>query len=598
MIVPMKKVFVVAQKKETAGVLHDLRDLGVVHVEPQDFPSGVHVGEVAEEVNALRQAIFVLQAASTAGKPVAQERLSDWRQKTREILQLSSEAQQYRENMSKRQMLINQWESWGNFDPEDIKVLATQGIYVQLFERLQKDKTPVPEGVIVHTVSTQKGLWRCVAISRQEIKLPFTVISPPTMSLQQMKSLQQEELAKMEEYQKKIRGNARYLYFLQEVLKEREEALRFEEVVGGMKVEDHLTWLKGYCPVAECPRLEAAVKLRGWGLLLESPADGDKVPTLIKNPPWVEIIKPVFAIINVLPGYKEADISVVFLIFFSIFFGILIGDAGYGLLFLALTLLAQLKLKNKVKEKSPFYLIYVLSGCAIVWGVLTGTFLGTTLLGQFIKPVAGWLTENKNVQWLCFLLGTIHLTIAHVWRFTTKLPAVSAYAELGWVLVLWSAFLKASEMILGIPLWGFVKFIFLGGIGFISMDILWGARNKNLLCFLGNILISLVLSFFSMISAFTDIVSYIRLFAVGLAGVAVADAFNEMALGFGFNSVAAGFMTTFILVLGHLFNIVLCGFGILVHGLRLNVLEFSGHLGLEWAGIKYDPFRKLNKSSA
>jgi V/A-type H+-transporting ATPase subunit I len=202
------------------------------------------------------------------------------------------------------------------------------------------------------------------------------------------------------------------------------------------------------------------------------------------------------------------------------------------------------------------------------------------------------LTESKNVQLFCFFLGCLHLTIAHGWRLILKFPAISAYAELGWIFILWSAFLKANEMILAMPLPDFVVYLFCYGIFLVIMNIFWEARDKNILKFIGQIFVNFVISFFSVISAFTDLVSYIRLFAVGLAGAAVADAFNQMAIQVGFNNFTAGLITSFILVVGHVFNIILSGFGVLVHGLRLNVLEFSGHMGLEWTGIKYDPFRK------
>jgi V/A-type H+-transporting ATPase subunit I len=128
------------------------------------------------------------------------------------------------------------------------------------------------------------------------------------------------------------------------------------------------------------------------------------------------------------------------------------------------------------------------------------------------------------------------------------------------------------------------------GVAIVIYDISRGPK--------GQIPVGIVLLLFSIISAFTDIISYVRLFAVGLAGVAVADAFNHMALSIGFNNVASGIAASLILVVAHLFNIVLCGFGVLVHGLRLNVLEFSGHLGLEWAGFKYEPFRKIKQSAS
>ena len=102
---------------------------------------------------------------------------------------------------------------------------------------------------------------------------------------------------------------------------------------------------------------------------------------------------------------------------------------------------------------------------------------------------------------------------------------------------------------------------------------------------LGNLLLNLI-------NNFTDIVSYIRLFAVGLATVAVADSFNKMAMEVGFGSLAAGLLTAFILLLGHSLNILLGPMSILVHGVRLNVLEFCNHLDIKWSGFSYRPLKE------
>ena len=94
----------------------------------------------------------------------------------------------------------------------------------------------------------------------------------------------------------------------------------------------------------------------------------------------------------------------------------------------------------------------------------------------------------------------------------------------------------------------------------------------------------------NVVNTFTDIVSYIRLFAVGLATVAVADATNTMAAEVG------GVWFFIILLIGHTINVVLALMAILVHGLRLNVLEFSGHLNMEWTGFNYAPFKKIKNA--
>jgi len=101
----------------------------------------------------------------------------------------------------------------------------------------------------------------------------------------------------------------------------------------------------------------------------------------------------------------------------------------------------------------------------------------------------------------------------------------------------------------------------------------------------------LITTFLSIIGSFSDVVSYIRLFAVGMASVAIADAFNQMAEGFGWSSAATGLATVLVLLIGHGLNIVLGAMAVLVHGVRLNVLEFSNHLNMEWSGIEYNPFK-------
>ena len=98
--------------------------------------------------------------------------------------------------------------------------------------------------------------------------------------------------------------------------------------------------------------------------------------------------------------------------------------------------------------------------------------------------------------------------------------------------------------------------------------------------------------FLNTISAFGNVMSYIRLFAVGMASLAIAQSFNNMAAGFKGPLMVAGIA---IMVIGHALNIVMGFLSVVVHGVRLNLLEFSGQLGMEWSGTAYDPFRKRNK---
>jgi V/A-type H+-transporting ATPase subunit I len=290
--------------------------------------------------------------------------------------------------------------------------------------------------------------------------------------------------------------------------------------------------------------------------------------------------------IKTIPGYKEVDVSMWFLLFFSIFFGMLIGDAGYGAIFFIINLFCHIKFRNKVKDKSIFFLTYILSAATIAWGVLSGTFFGQAYLPERVGPLLPYLRDNMNVQALCFFIGAAHLSIAHIWKFLRKFPSLKAFSEVGWIAILWGANFLARSLILGEVFASFGKWLFIGGAGLI---ILFTNPSKNILKSCGSGIGNFLLN---IINSFTDVVSYIRLFAVGAATVAVADAFNQMALEVGQGSVVMGLVTALILFFGHTLNILLGAMAVLVHGVRLNVLEFSSHLDMEFSGVEYAPFKE------
>ena len=193
------------------------------------------------------------------------------------------------------------------------------------------------------------------------------------------------------------------------------------------------------------------------------------------------------------------------------------------------------------------------------------------------------LTDTKVLQTFCFFLGALQLSIAHLWRAIIKFPSLTAIAEIGWITILWAAFFLARTLILGemFPYSG--KWLIIAGI---TMVILFSSPQRNILKTIGKGLASVSLS---LMNNFTDVVSYIRLFAVGLAGVAIADTVNTLA------STASGgnwLISAPILLIGHSINFVLGPVGVLVHGVRLNVLEFSSHAGVSWSGIEYKPLKE------
>jgi len=236
---------------------------------------------------------------------------------------------------------------------------------------------------------------------------------------------------------------------------------------------------------------------------------------------------------------------------------------------------------------APFYLFYILSSSAIIWGLLTASFFGQEwLLERSLKPLLPALGDDKNVRTLCFFIGALHLSIAHIWRVLIQFPSPVALTDVGWISILWGAFFLAKVLILGAQMPVFGPWLIISGM---ALVVLFSNPRKNILKGISAGLGTLLLN---VINNFTDVVSYIRLFAVGLAGVAVADAFNKMASGVGFKGIIPGLLSSFILLAGHGLNVLLGPMSVLVHGVRLNVLEFCTHLDIKWSGFPYKPLKE------
>jgi V/A-type H+-transporting ATPase subunit I len=267
----------------------------------------------------------------------------------------------------------------------------------------------------------------------------------------------------------------------------------------------------------------------------------------------------------------------------------LVGDAGYGLLFLGMSFFAKSRLK--AVPAHVFTLVNIMSVCTIVWGVVTGSWFGLTNLeslggglpAAFTIP---WLTGDNaagNIMLLTFLIGAVHLTIAHAWTFIRLYPSSQCWAQIGWILTTWTMFFAARSMVLLKDFPSVMFGVLTAGILLLVVFMVPPKRLKTEW-------VSLVMLPLNLISNFVDVVSYVRLFAVGAATFAVASAFNSMAMDMGFSGILTGLLSAFVLFFGHVLNILLAAMSVLVHGVRLNILEFAGHMGLTWAGVKYEPF--------
>jgi V/A-type H+-transporting ATPase subunit I len=195
-------------------------------------------------------------------------------------------------------------------------------------------------------------------------------------------------------------------------------------------------------------------------------------------------------------------------------------------------------------------------------------------------------------QFFCFTVGAVHLVWAHLKNVRKGLPSLAAISQAGWLAMMVGLYFLVLNMLLKLPLPGFAVPLIGGGLGayFVFVEQTGGNFIKNVFKGLSNFLSI----FLNAVSSFADIISYIRLFAVGLAGASIAQSFNSMAGGMPsfLLRILGG---TIILIFGHGLNMLMNTLSVVVHGIRLNLLEYANHLGMEWSGYSYTPFALKRK---
>jgi len=590
MIVRMRKVTILVSEKDAHGALQALRKLGLIHVKHMHEPTAHRITSIENRLLTTEKVLGSLNSTSVQKEIADKELLTS---SAKEIIACSDKKQELISRLEELGKKLVWFKEWGNISLSSLAELKKSGVFIKLYVCTGSElKRISPEKLVYVIRKAGRKVYAALVSTDHEESLGFAEAEIPH---EDMRSLERKISAVADELEYTNRRLLELSAYRNCFLKLKDDLLRrleFYKVKFGMAHQGSLCCLQGFCPRGSVPQITKLAQREGWGTIIEEPDNPAEVPTLIRNPRWIEIIKPVFKFMGTSPGYAEFDISLPFLIFFSIFFAMLIGDAGYGILFLIFTFSIHKRFRSFPRE--IFLLIYVLSWGTIIWGAVTGTWFGFEEIAQLpvlnslvVGRINSFVDSNQIFMiHLCFLIGAIHLTIAHGIKVFRFINSWSALAQVGWMCIIWGTFFVAGRLILDRPLPDFA--LLLGIVG-AALVVLFSAREKNIL---KGAFISLANLPLKIISSFSDIVSYLRLFAVGYATVAVASTFNNMALGTGFNSFLAGGLSALILFFGHLLNIILGLMAVIVHGLRLNMLEFSGHLDMEWSGKEYKPFKE------
>ncbi len=637
MIVPMKKVSLFIKGDKKQETLKKLRKLGIVHIEITEG-AGEKLVELGEQIALLENAAF------TIGKKKDAEQKSITYKKAlsiaTEIAALEEEKKKCQAERIALNSELDRLKSWGDIDPNSISDLAARGVEVSFYEMPRSEYEALPDSIKTVKLEQSKASLKFLLLESDSV-LDGKVVSSlnscrlvlPQASTEQMRQKISEISARIDAIDEQTASYICYADSIRDAIKLLEKEIEFETYTTGMADENlsangnnavSVAYFKGYIEQENLDRLKISAKKNSWGLLIEEPSEEDNVPTKLKNNRFVSLIYPLTDFLGTVPGYFEYDISGWFLAFILIFFGIIFGDGGYGLLISLVAAIPVIKSLINKKKASPLFLLVGLFGLSTVfWGTLTCTWFGLSpeQLPAWLKslsiPVISnvyadkiwqlpWtdsgvgLTTAQNLQIFCFSLALIQLTVAHIKGAVRNKGKVKMLGDIGSILQLLGIYYLVLSLVVNAQVFSFglviggipvgTLAIALIAIGFVLSFVFSnyeGSIIKSILSSLTNI-VSVLLG---VVNVFSDIVSYIRLWAVGLAGAAISATVNELA-GPLLGNFLFMILAIVLLVFGHGLNMILNVLSVIVHGIRLNTLEFSSHLDMSWSGHKFKPFKE------
>lgn len=601
MIVPMKKYSFLVYHREYEEFLKQIQGLGVVHVIEKES------GDIENEE--LNEQYVLLKDISNAIKflekrDVEKAESPDKKDGRKVLNELKNVQRTFEDAHNKLETLkkeINALEPWGEFSWENIFRLKKAGLKAKFFSSSAKifDESDWKERFYLEEISRKDGHVYFILFKRpeDELELDAEQLLLPTRPLSELKKVETEAeqvISKSEELFDSYAS--RYIPALQQYKKELNEKLSFDLVKLNTlsEAENKLMILEGWVPEDKVTDLNTFLDSTGVYYEKLNPEVKEAPPIKLKNSKFARLYEAIGELYT-FPNYGEIDLTPFFAPFYMLFFGFCLGDAGYGLLITIGTIYGMYKVQPKFK---PLLKLGMYLGIATTFmGIVGGTFFGIFLvkvdwpwLGAYRKLILG----EQSLMYLALGLGYIQVLFGMFIKAANKAKMYGfkhSISQLGWNII----------VMITLPGWALGNFnvipvnianniaLISGIIGAIPA-LFYNTPGKNPLLNLG---VGLWDTYQTASGLLGDILSYIRLFALGLSSAILGNVFNTLAMDLSPDIIIAKqLVMILILAFGHSLNFFMAALGSFVHPLRLTFVEFYKNAGFMGGGKKYEPFSK------
>lgn len=601
MISRMDKYTFLLYHAEVDSFLEELQQLGLVDIEREERAIDDHSQQLYSLLNRYKTILRAL--------PLLKERL-EIEVEEREITSYNFEGEPLEllehfeelltgrreviERISKLERELNESKVWGTINQEDVDKIESLGYRLNYYTVNNKGFKPEwEEKWPIHILNEIDTQLYFVIISREGEELNFDLNSAKSPS--RTYQLVEEELKNCRKVLETTSSTLLSLYNSTELLKvgERREWEKLELYLAGAssqeEVEGKLALLKGFATTEQRDRVEKQLEERGYYYLMEEATEEDNPPISLKNNFFARLYEPIGEL-YMLPRYGELDLTPYFALFYMLFFGMCLGDMGYGLTLIVVGGVAKLKLP---KFKSYLSLAQFLGLGAVIMASLSGSFFGANITEvlRLPKSIGELLLDNTQLFWFAILFGIVQIIFG---RLINAIYSISTkgwqygMSNIGWsIVIVWATWFYATTMgSITIPEW--MHYIALLGA---SLILLFSSDNKNIFIrlFKGGA------AFYDITGFFGDMLSYIRLFGLGAAGAILGMVVNSVAFSLGGVPYIGWLFTLIMLLFGHTLVLLLSALGAFVHPMRLTFVEFYKNAGFEGGGRAFRPLSKAKE---
>ena len=615
MIVKMMKYNIVLFSAERERFIERLRELGMVDITTSGWEPTEADRELVTAIESRTKALAALEQFANSEDYLA----GGARLEKGEVFEAYQSAQATiaaaKSENARLQKSLDEWLPWGDFDCSTLAKLAESGVVLRYFtaQRATFEKSSEEWGANLNiaVVGEDDSTVRFVVIGNgsEEIAIDAQEQKAPTMNNSELK-------AQIEQNEATIKAQNAVLSAVADARKEIEAelaALKSQmqdvriEATADKAAEGLLLVMEGWAEKATSEQVDAVLnEYPNVVYIKENPTEEDETPVKLKNNRFARLFELIGGL-YALPKYGTLDMTPFFAPFYMLFFAICLNDAGYGAIILLLGILMRLLMGEKMRKMS--YLTMICGGATTLFGLATGSLFGLsipTALFDFQAEFFSWALALGVFQILFGMLLNIIFKASH---FGIK----STFSTLGWFIVLVSGCLAAGLQLLNeswvIP--GFttssIAFYVAMGVGLFMMLFLNDLSRKPieyilLYGFLKNFASGLWDTYNNITGLLSDVLSYIRLFAIGLSGGVLAQVFNSLAMGLtgldaGIEQFTVGTVfqilgATAILLVGHAINLFMSTISSFVHPMRLTFVEFYKNAGFEMTTRAFEPLTK------